>query len=161
MTAWQKQKRVSGKGLQLAQQSALRSKLPPERLPMATTVASRFFFCEEIAPKKFTRRNVMPIVAVTWSGHFFFLTCVSGGCHVATMLSLLSRCGWRQVKQISITQKLRLANLICKLERWNKPNGPTVADIARDVSENIPVQPKTKKRFIYSSECTLLLHIHY
>lgn len=40
-------------------------------------------------------------------------------------------CG--QVKQISITQKLRLANLICKLERWNKPGGPTVASIAKDV----------------------------
>lgn len=39
-----------------------------------------------------------------------------------------------QVKQISMTQKLRLANLICKLERWNKPGGPSCADIAQDVS---------------------------
>lgn len=39
-----------------------------------------------------------------------------------------------QVKQISMTQKLRLANLICKLEQYNKPNGPSVADIAQDVS---------------------------
>ena len=42
-----------------------------------------------------------------------------------------------QVKQISITQKLRLANLICKLEQWNKPNCPSVADIAQDVSMSL------------------------
>ncbi|CAN0045525.1 unnamed protein product, partial [Ectocarpus sp. 8 AP-2014] len=42
-------------------------------------------------------------------------------------------CG--QVKQISITQKLRLANLIRKLEQWNKPNGPTCAEIAQDVKD--------------------------
>ncbi|CAM9306133.1 unnamed protein product [Ectocarpus sp. 12 AP-2014] len=42
-------------------------------------------------------------------------------------------CG--QVKQISMTQKLRLANLICKLEQWNKPNGPTCAEIAEDVKD--------------------------
>ena len=38
-----------------------------------------------------------------------------------------------QVKQISMKQKLRLAGLICKLERWNKPGGPSVAAIAQDV----------------------------
>eukprot|EP00752_Nemacystus_decipiens_P011646 g10339.t1 len=53
---------------------------------------------------------------------------IMGGGQVA-----LIDCG--QVKQISITQKLRLANLICKLEQWNKPNGPSVEDIARDVKD--------------------------
>ncbi|CAN0343333.1 unnamed protein product [Ascophyllum nodosum] len=42
-------------------------------------------------------------------------------------------CG--QVKQISMKQKLRLAGLICKLERWNKPGGPSVAAIAQDVKD--------------------------
>ncbi|CAM9673898.1 unnamed protein product [Discosporangium mesarthrocarpum] len=40
-------------------------------------------------------------------------------------------CG--QVKQISVTQKLRLANLVCNLASWGKPDGPTVEEIAADV----------------------------
>eukprot|EP00752_Nemacystus_decipiens_P011647 g10339.t2 len=55
---------------------------------------------------------------------------IMGGGQVA-----LIDCG--QVKQISITQKLRLANLICKLEQWNKPNGPSVEDIARDAFRDV------------------------
>ena len=48
------------------------------------------------------------------------------------------------MKQISTKQRLRLANLICKLEQWNKPNGPTVADIANDVR---------KTECLYNNRC--------